>query len=175
MKKTLLASLLTSVTFICSYANAADGQIKFSGSVIDNACDVTNNLANPLNVNMGKISKSVFNNATGVTASSSTFSLVLKNCPNTVSGAQIKFDGTSASGDNNVLSLTQETGVAKGIGIQLTDDTNTVIPLYSASKNYELKPNKENELNFIARYISISDDVEPGAANAVANFTINYN
>lgn len=92
------------------------------------------------------------------------------------SSASVKFDGTSVNGDNSVLALTQEAGVATGVGIQLSDDSNTVLPLFTASKAYSLQSGgATNNLDFVARYISTAADVTPGPANATANFSINYN
>ena len=44
--------------------------------------------------------------------------------------ATVKFDGAADNGDNNVLQLTRETDVATGVGIQLSDISNNVLPLY---------------------------------------------
>ncbi|WP_265524895.1 fimbrial protein, partial [Providencia rustigianii] len=73
------------------------------------------------------------------------------------------------------IKLKQETGVATGVGIQITDDVNTIIPLFTASKTYPLKNGVENSLDFRARYIAKSDTVTTGPANGTATFTINYN
>ncbi|EKT60480.1 fimbrial subunit [Providencia rettgeri Dmel1] len=89
--------------------------------------------------------------------------------------ASVKFDADSYIGDDEVIKLKEETGVATGVGIQITDDTNKVVPLFTASKAYPLKENVENNLDFRARYIAKTDSVTPGPANGTATFTINYN
>jgi major type 1 subunit fimbrin (pilin) len=176
MKKNLIAvAVLASSAFGVS-AFAADGQVNFTGEIIDAACTVVNTPANPLEVNLGKVAKSSFTQA-GDRSSATKFTLQLKDCPATVSSAQVKFDGTSADGDNTALKLTQESGVATGVAIQLADDTGAVLPLYTASKTYALQAGTgvTNNLDFVARYISTAASVTPGPANSVASFTVNYN
>lgn len=91
--------------------------------------------------------------------------------------ATVKFDGAADNGDSNVLQLTQETDVATGVGIQLSDISNSVLPLYTASTAYPLASGSgvKNNLDFTARYISTQADVTAGKANSVATFTLNYN
>ncbi|HBE9078759.1 fimbrial protein [Serratia fonticola] len=174
MKKNLIAvAVLASSAFAVS-AFAADGQVNFTGSIIDAACTVTNSVSNPLEVKLGQVSKTAFTQA-GDTAAATKFTLKLTNCPTTVSTATIKFDGTSVNGDNSVLALTDVSGVATGVGIQLSDDANTVLPLFTASKAYALSSTADNNLDFVARYIATSDSVTAGPADSMASFTVNYN
>lgn len=101
----------------------------------------------------------------------------MTDCPDTVKSATVKFDGAADNGDSNVLQLTQETDVATGVGIQLSDISNNVLPLYTASTAYPLASGSgvKNNLDFTARYISTLADVTAGKANSVATFTLNYN
>ncbi len=92
-----------------------------------------------------------------------------------MTAASVKFDAESYLGDDQVIKLKQDTGVATGVGIQITDDSNTVVPLFTATKIFPLKQNVENNLDFRARYIAKSSAVTPGPANGTATFTINYN
>lgn len=175
MKKNLIAvAVLASSAFSVS-AFAADGQVNFTGEIIDAACQVVNTPSNPLNVVLGKVAKTAFT-GTGSTASATKFTLQLTNCPATVSTASVKFDGTSVNGDTTLLALTQESGVATGVGIQLADASNTVLPLYTASMAYPLvSGTATNNLDFVARYIATADTVTAGPANSMASFTVNYN
>lgn len=174
MKKNLIAvAVLASSTFAMS-AFAADGQINFTGEIIDTACTVTNDPANPLSVTLGNVASTSFD-AVGDTAASTKFDLLLTGCPDTVStSATVKFDGNPAANNNEVLELTQGVGVATGVGIQLADDTGTTVPLFTASKPYALQTG-DNTLSFMARYISTAAVVTPGTANSTAQFTIIYN
>ncbi|QXX82248.1 fimbrial protein [Providencia sp. R33] len=174
MKKNIIATLIaTSSIFAINNAFAADGTIDFTGEITDQACELAAS-SDALKVNLGKVSKTALP-STGSTASATKFTIKLINCPATVTTASVKFDADSYLGDDTVIKLKEEAGVATGVGIQITDDLNTIVPLFTASKNYPLKQNVENNLDFRARYIAKSDTVTTGPANGTATFTINYN
>ncbi len=175
MKKNVIAMAIAA-TAVLSTANAfaAAGQVNFTGEIIDAGCDVINTVSNPLQVNLGQVARSELLN-TGDTAAATSFDIQLTNCPVTVSTASIKFDGTALNGDNSLLQLTQEAGVATGVGIQLSD-TNGVLPLFQPSAAYTLQSGASmNNLPFVARYKSVTSDVTAGPANSVANFSVIYN
>ncbi|HID7801691.1 TPA: fimbrial protein [Proteus mirabilis] len=174
MRKSFIATLIATTSILVSNnVIAADGTIDFTGEIIDNACELAAG-SDALKVNLGKVSKTALPSA-GDTAAATKFTIKLINCPKTVSTASVKFDAQSYSGDDTVIALKQESGVATGVGIQITDDANTVVPLFTASKTYPLKEGVENNLDFRARYIAKTDSVTAGLANANATFTINYN
>jgi len=175
MKKNLIA-MAFAATAVLSAGNAmaAAGQVNFTGEIIDAGCDVVNTVSNPLTVDLGRVAKSEFV-TTGDTAAATSFKIKLTNCPATVSTASIKFDGTALNGDNSVLQLTQDAGVATGVGIQLSDATG-ILPLAQASQAYSLQTGSAmNELPFTARYKSVAAIVNPGPANSTANFSVSYN
>ena len=95
-----MAAAVSGITFA---ASAADGQINFTGTILDSACTIDTNTANQT-VNLGKIPKSSFN-AAGAVAAATRFSIVLNNCPAAVTSASVKFDGTADSSDTNILAL----------------------------------------------------------------------
>lgn len=175
MKKTVMASAAAALLLTGSVsAMAYDGTVKFEGEVLDAACTVDIGAGNTMTVNMGRVNKSTFTGA-GSKSDPTKFTIKVKDCPSNITTATVKFDGEAYEGDNNVLQLTQETGVATGVGIQLADSTQKVLPLYTASSEYPLKETVENNLDFYARYIAKSDTVTAGPANSVATFTMNYN
>lgn len=169
---TIIASIIAASMSTAS-AFAADGQINFNGAITDAACTVVNDMSNPLTVNLGTVSSKAFNGA-GSTAAPTKFSIVLKDCPDTVKSAKVKFDGTADTNDTTILKLTQVTGVATGVGIQLSDNTNSVVPLYTASADYPLSAG-DNNLDFVARYKATALTVTAGPANSTSDFTIIYN
>ena len=172
MNKSLIAvGLLAGVMSASVFAD--DGRINFYGSITDSACTVINNMTNPLSVMMGNVSSKAFTGA-GSTASATKFIIALKDCPKSAKSATVKFDGTADSSVGTILALTQEPGVAQGVGIQLMDNKNVVVPLYTASSAYPLQPG-ENSLAFVARYYATSSTVNAGFANATSTFTLNYN
>lgn len=172
MKKNLIVAAIAILSV--SSAMAADGQVNFKGEILDAACTVVNSVSSPLDVNLGQVAKTAFSGA-GSTAAATKFTLQLKDCPSSVTKASVKFDGTSVAGDNSVLALTQGAGVATGVGIQLSDASNAILPLFTASTSYPLVSTGTNNLDFIARYIATAATVTAGPANAVASFSIIYN
>ncbi|ELI7921275.1 fimbrial protein [Yersinia enterocolitica] len=174
MKNNLIAVALLTSSAISTSAFAADGQVNFTGEIIDSACEVVNSPSNPLEVNMGRVNKTAFG-GTGSTASATQFALQLRNCPATVSTASVKFDGTAVNGNRDVLALTSTSGVATGVGIQLYDVSDSALPLATPSMAYSLVSGMDNSLSFTARYIQTAALVTAGPANATASFTVNYN
>lgn len=172
MKKNLIvAALVTGVLSASAFAD--DGKINFVGAITDDACTVVNNMSNPLTVTLGTVSSAAFT-AAGSTAAPTKFTIALTGCPATMTSAKVKFDGTADTNVNTILQLTQETGVATNVGIQLMDKANVVVPLYTASSAYALAAGANN-LDFTARYYATAAAVTAGPANSTSNFTIVYN
>lgn len=86
----------------------------------------------------------------------------------------MRFDGIQVAGNDAVLALTDEPGVATGVGVQIADNNNKVINLHTDSSVYPLSSTDDNVLGFVARYYATSATVTAGKANAVSNFTIIY-
>ncbi|PVZ82613.1 ferrous iron transporter B [Serratia sp. S1B] len=176
MSKNIIVTAWIAVAAITTAsAFAADGQVNFGGKVIDTACNVSNlDASKMLTVEMGSISRASFT-AKGSKSNGVNFTLSVSDCPDTTDGGvRVSFDGESVSDDNSILDLDPVEGKALGVGIQLTDASQNVLPLYTQSTMYPLT-NGNGTLEFIARYIATQDDVKTGVANATANFTIIYN
>lgn len=175
MNKNLVAVAVLAASAFTTSVFASDGQVNFTGTIIPQGCDVSSPTGgNSQTVNLGQVAVSSFPTAGAVSASKG-FSLLLTNCPSTVSAATVRFDGTQVPGNNSILALTAGSGVATGVGIQIADNNNKVINLYQDSTAYPLQPGTAvNTLGFVASYISTAATVTPGSANAVANFTIVY-
>ncbi|KTS72224.1 fimbrial protein [Pantoea stewartii] len=169
---TLITSALLAAA-ICGSASAADGTINFTGSITDTACKVDTAAANQT-VSMGDVSASSFGSV-GATASATRFTINLTGCPASATSARIRFDGPLASGNSNLLALSSgqtATNVAVGIYEQ---DSNTQIPIGTASAPVTLSSTATNALNFIAKYVSTGASVGAGTANASATFSVAYN
>lgn len=175
MNKYLLISALCVGASLVSSAQAYDGKVNFKGTILDTAC-VVDSTSQDLDVNLGKVVKSVFNNAAGVSSTSMPFSIKLTGCPAAVTqdGASIRFEGTTVSGMDDVLALTS-TGpsAASGVGVQVKDSAGVKITYGKDSSVYSLVEGT-NELAFTAYYISTEVAVTAGEANSVANFTVVY-
>ncbi|MCS4266095.1 fimbrial protein [Serratia sp. BIGb0163] len=181
MKKTLLVtSLATIALFSTASAFAADGNINFTGDIKDATCEVDLAAgATAISVPMGTLNKTAFSGA-GSTGTSSKFTINLKNCPTAYTKANVEFDGTAAGNDKKILALTAGTTAAPaatGVGIQISDKSDTVLALKTPSASYDLKTGATdvNKLDFSARYVATSATVTSGVANSSATFNVKYN
>lgn len=175
MKKNfIVATLVAAAAMTSASVFAADGQINFTGSVTADACTVTNKISAPLSVNLGKVSKDALGDASG--AGTTKFSLALSDCPDGLATVNVKFDGTTVPGNNQLLALTTGTGVATGVGIRIADSTQQPLALGVASVAYPVTAGSAS-MDFTARYIATGTvaNVNPGKADSTATFTINYN
>ncbi|EOC1345420.1 fimbrial protein [Cronobacter turicensis] len=178
MKKILLTTTLAALACSSSLtwaASTGEGQVNFTGEILDAACEVVNSQSSPLAVDLGSVSKTAFTGV-GSTTNITSFVLQLKNCPETIKTAAIKFGGNADLDNVNVLALTGGTGAASGVGIQLVDADGTPLNLYTASADYTLETGTAtNSLEFGARYIQTAAAVTAGTANGSSTFTVTYN
>ena len=143
-------------------ATNGEGQINFTGEIIDSACQVVNGLSNPLNVQLGKVSKTVFTGA-GSTSTLTKFDIQLKDCPETVTSAAINFGGTPDANNNATLALTPDVDAATGVAIQLVDASEQPVSLYTPSQQYPLASGTTvNDLILGARYIQTGAAITAG-------------
>ncbi|MCZ4060514.1 fimbrial protein [Pantoea sp. LMR881] len=174
LPRQFIATTTASVVLLFSTSVLAiDGTVNFTGEIVDTACTVDIGSSNTMTVNLGKVAKSSFTGV-GSVAATTKFMMILKSCPSSVTNATVKFDGNAFNGDNRVLALNSGTGVATGVAVQLSDHNQLVLPLFSASSNISLSEGVNN-IPFLARYIQMASTVTAGPANAVAQFTLNYN
>ncbi|MBW7982498.1 fimbrial protein [Enterobacillus tribolii] len=178
MKKNLIATLFTSAVILAANnAFAADGTVHFNGAITTEVCNVDPAPGSALTVNLGSVSRASMEGAKGNVSSLQQFQIVLKDCPVSVLGkpAHVRFDGNADNGDSNVLALTQVSGVATGVGVQLVNQTvsNTILPLYQSSDSLTLAAGN-NYFKFGARYVSTQSTVVAGVANSSATFTVVY-
>ncbi len=172
MNKSILNMLFMVIAGVMENALAADGTIHFTGSVSDQTCTIDSS-SQSLNVDLGTVSQAALSGAAGIKASPTQFTLTLNACPDTVTGASVKFDGTPDDVEKSLLALDDDTGVATGVGIEIANSDGTAIPLHSASADYPLVEG-DNAIGFLARYVSTGAAVTPGKANGTSEFTINY-
>lgn len=146
--------------------------ISYAGNVIlkEVTCSVS---PKSLTVTLGDFPVSDFT-GTGTLTSPHTFDINI-NCNDTV---QPEAMITSANGyDTNfpgVINLTQETGVATGIGVQMLFDGE--IPDFGTYRNTAgiAQANETLAIPFQVRYEQTAADVTPGSANSIATITLGY-
>ncbi|HEC0404278.1 TPA: fimbrial protein [Klebsiella aerogenes] len=171
----IIAAVMATTTLAMSNAFAAAGTVNFTGEILDAACTVDVNSQNQT-VDLGKYNKSEFTTAGDRTAAKK-FSIVLKNCPATVSAAKVRFDGKPEATDSNLLAIDSSVaGAATGVAINLMTADKVDLPLHGDNGySYPLITAADNTLDFYAQYKSTSSNVTSGLANSVANFSVIYN
>ncbi|WP_029592652.1 fimbrial protein [Franconibacter pulveris] len=175
MKKYIAAVAFTATAVLsasCAFANA--GTVNFQGKIIDAACDVDVGTQNQT-VQLGAYNKSEFTQAGDKTAATK-FNIVLKNCPATVTGAKVRFDGTPETKDSTLLAIDSSVaGAATNVAINLMTADKADLPLSGTNSYvYNLTDAGDNTLNFYAQYEATAAGVTAGPANAVANFSVDY-
>ncbi len=167
-----------SVLFMASHARAYDGTINVTGNIVDGSCDIDTD-SQTINVNLGSVQASSFANK-GDVSNPVPFNIILKNCSSSIHEADIMFLGKSDPNNTQLLQLTQDPGVAEGVGIRIRqpefgDFTNSVyIPLnFKLSANTNLQAG-DNTLTYTLQYEATSVPVTVGTGNAVMYFDLYY-
>ena len=186
-KYTALCGSSLLIAIAAATAQAADGQVEFTGTINDNACTLNSESVKKA-VDMGQVRIADFPNTVGAvaTAGATPFSISLENCSgSTLKNASIKFSGQQSGTDATVLGMTGENQVS-GVGIQINDArTGNKLPLNTASNDYVLRP-QSNTFDFTASYVRLVADTEAsedtpgvrgigtGKVNALASFDVTY-
>ncbi|MCH4875002.1 MULTISPECIES: fimbrial protein [Pseudomonas] len=184
-KYTALCGSTLLIAMAAATAQAADGQVEFTGVINDNACTI-NSESVKKSVDMGQVRIADFANTVGATAGETPFSISLENCSgSTLKNASIKFSGQQAATDATVLGMVGANQV-KGLGIQIADArTGDKLPLNTASTDYVLRP-QSNTFDFTASYVRLVADtpgadgapdtrgIGTGTVNALATFDVTY-
>ncbi len=159
----------------CFSALAADGQIRFIGSIIPTACKVDSSSINQV-VNLGNISVSSFNGKSSTSAPTA-FNIKLTNCPAEYKKVKIKFDGYRDTNNPDYLSImaADPRKAAQGIGIAIYEGNNIqMLPLNQDIVNKALDGQHEIDIPLVAKYIATTDKVTPGTAEALIHFSVIY-
>ncbi len=178
-KYTALCGSSMLIVMAAATAQAADGQVEFTGVINDNPCTI-NSESVKKSVDMGQVRIADFASTVGSTAGATPFSISLENCSGlTLKNASIKFSGQQAVTDATVLGMTGENQIT-GVGIQINDArTGSKLALNTASSDYVLRP-QGNTFDFTASYVRLAADTEEvsgigtGKVNALASFDVTY-
>lgn len=111
----------------------------------------------------------------GTSTKAKRFTIDLNNCPAGMAGISYRLDpvGTALNAANGVLAL--NTGGARGIGLQILQDSGAVLPISSSISYMRNPPQGNYSIPLQARYYQTAAAVTAGAANASLQFTIIYN
>ncbi|HAE3890043.1 TPA_asm: fimbrial protein [Salmonella enterica subsp. enterica serovar Java] len=159
------------------------GKILFTGTITNSPCDIAPG-DDAITVPFGQISYRKLNTA-DATTDSKPFTIHLQNCafdPNetTIAGSAgkmskvtVSFSGTADISGKAYVS----TGSAQHVGVQLLKSDNTSLitpntPMPDGDAQQLQAGN--NELNFFARLIALTDAATPGDVNASVTYTLKY-
>ncbi|EHT5010188.1 fimbrial protein [Salmonella enterica] len=159
------------------------GKITFTGTITNSPCDIAPG-DDAITVPFGQISYRKLNTA-NATTDSKPFTIHLQNCafdPNetTIAGSAgkmskvtVSFSGTADTSGKAYVS----TGSAQHVGVQLLKSDNTSLitpntPMPDGDAQQLQAGN--NELNFFARLIALTDAATPGDVNASVTYTLKY-
>lgn len=180
MKKTLLAAIMVPTLFVASqsFADEGDGPtpinvnggvVQFSGSIVNSPCSISTGTQSQT-IELGQYRAADFENI-GDTSPATGFNITLQDCSaETYSNVAVTFKGNTASTDTLAVE-----GGADGVGIQIVKDGKTIpVDGTGSTEPTTLIEGADNNIYFQAQYVSIANTVTAGAANAVADFVLNY-
>lgn len=145
------------------------GKLTFSLSVVAKGCEFE---AADLEVVMGKmmLMKPV---TVGRVINEKNFVIELKDCDG-ISKAKVTMDGLPDTNDNSLFAL--DAGGATGIALQIVDGKGTKqIPKVAGGTAIEWPVNgTTTQLNYKASYVVVNANATSGHANAMVNFSVEY-
>lgn len=167
-----LAHALTIFSVNAATCPSNSCNLTVTGTVTATSCDVETTSQN-ITVPLGDVGIGTFQSV-GDASQAKSFSIRLKDCSDTVTGAKIIFQGTADSNNSSLLELTQKAGVATGVGVEiLQGDTGSSIALNTQVSTETISPG-ENVLTYKLRYKSTLPTVTAGYANAIMFFDLEY-
>lgn len=175
MIRKTLSLICALIPLTAASAIAADSSITISGYVRDNGCAVAGE-SKAFSVDLLNHAARQFHTL-GATTQAVPFRIVLSPCGTAVTAVKVGFTGIADGADSRVLGLDSGTAAAAGIGVQILDAQQTMLPLNAASPAIawtSLTPGQTNTLQFYARLIATQLPVTAGHVNATATFTLEF-
>lgn len=163
------------ISLAVANASAADSTITISGYVKDNACAVAAESADFTVDLMNNAAKQF--HTPGATTPLVPFRIVLSPCGGSATAVKVGFVGVADSINTDLLKIDAGASAAAGMGVQILDARQAVLPLNAASSAIPwttLSPSQTNTLNFYARLMTTQVPVTAGHVNATATFTLEF-
>lgn len=184
--KALLSLLLAGSVMSASAEETQDGTITFSGFIYNSTCTIDLNGDNSpdAHAQMGRYPTSAFGKKYDTAGGEGIYGKIdisLIDCPDQ-GNVTLKLNGKPKNGESDILELDNpgDDSTAKNIGIIIYDrdgdHSGDGIDIDgSFEKEYHVENSASWEASYVAKYISMADDVEAGQANATLNYTLTYN
>lgn len=181
MKAGLTLSLsflaLTSI-FTAQQALAADGTIRFTGSIEETACKVDAS-SGDVPVSLGKWGTASLASA-GATTSPQTFQLKFTGCTTGTYALRLEGNTVAATGENANLIALDPAGTGKtatNVGIQVTGSDDKIVPVNSSLADgftFAVAEGDTSTVLDLKAYYKATGVATAGAANASVGFSVEY-
>ncbi|WP_312414900.1 fimbrial protein [Pseudescherichia sp.] len=171
MHKLTFSLFILCIVFGFNCLAGQNSTIKVSGVVYVAACRVDPSSVD-IPVDMGKHSIYQLKNI-GDSTEPVSFSITLRDCPETTHSARVKMDGIADASNNSLFRIDNVADSATGIGVAIYDVTGAILSLASTSAPYNLRKG-DNTLSFAANYVVSTLPVTNGVADATVDFTLIY-
>ena len=171
MKVKLISALVPAVLMMSSSAFAAEGEtstVNFTGEIVESTCALAPVSKNQT-VDLGQVSANVLATVNS-TSQPKAFAINLTGC----SLANATTATVTFSGDTAADTALNVTGGAAGVGLQILQNGTPLTLDGSTASAAQTLVVGNNTLDFAARYVALAATVTAGKADAVANFTMNY-
>lgn len=159
---------------------AADGTMRFSGKLTENACEI---VSKNITVDLGPVLLSelgLFHDEPF--ARGTEFELVLDNCPTNANRASIKFEGVSEPANPALFALDNagQPGVAKGVGIRfIMNNVGMMVPneIFPLGQILDVSQGNRNNIKLFAHYfgLPLGSELTTGSTNTTVQFSVMYN
>lgn len=165
--------ILTFLIFCPATSMGERVTVNINASVVERSCSISNSSVNStIELQPGDLRSSKL----GAPFSGTSFSVILENCPDNITSANIVFNGESDPVMSNLLKNTSTTEIsAQGIALGLYDVDNSNIDIRNNKKTLKIDHDKSaNSFNFIASYVRVNNNPSAGKVLSVANFELSY-
>jgi len=173
--KSILAILGLMVATVITPAQAEENQIKISGTVVDNTCQVDTASQNMTVDLQTHATKQFFK--LGSTSEMVPFSLVLVDCGSAATGVKVGFNGNTVATDPTLLINESASNAATGIGVQILNADREIITVnqdLSSTDWTTIQGGTTNTLNFYARMVATVYPVTAGLIRASATMILEF-
>lgn len=152
-------------------AQSYDVLVSVTGNLIGNTCTVAVDSLTQ-DVPLGTVGLKQFTTAAGVSQVKTPFTLTLEACGPLFTGVKIRFSGAPDADNPQLIKVAD--GGAKGVGVELLDNTSAAVPLDKPTSVYGTPGDTGVHMTFYARLAATGAPLSAGDVSAVATWTTEY-
>ncbi|MFL1552210.1 fimbrial protein [Pseudomonas sp. D47] len=157
----------------CHYAAAYDVLVNINGAIAANGCMVSF-ASQQMTLDFGNVATKQFY-ARDIPWGKQKFVIGLERCGGDATAVKVSFQGAADTDNADLLKLTPEEGIVKGLAIEILDVNSASIAINTQTSAFPISQVEgNNKLLFYAQYRSTASTVTAGPANATVNFVLEY-